>query len=320
MLFWKFTLTLLIMAHILFAQESAPTTTETDVPQKVLFLLDCSLSMQDEVDAEQTKFQGVQRVLAQIWKNLGESHQIGLMAFGHNVPNSNPVGWDKDFGIVVPIADYTDQQLESLNASLSELLPTGSTPAVGAMTEGLKQLQKHSDTPGLLIVITDGSTQDGGAQPGHPNVWQRFDDRLADEQIVIVAYNIMRDSEKTKFEKYREEAEKREIVFKEATTTDDLLRTLEAVLDLEGNNEKGSVIVEFASRIWRGSISLKGTEEKTKSVSLTRRKDGRDNPEIKFKDLPSGEYEVTLERAGTRQTETETVTVSAGEEKRLKIR
>ncbi len=205
--------------------QSPPTTGEIVVHgtdrRDTLFILDCSLSMKDEIRPGGNRFHAAWQTLSDSLNNLANQprlrneppHVVGLMAYGHRVkPNgqNNPLwnrpipanlGWVDDFDILTPPAALLAEQHDRLKKDLADLQvagPNGQTPLLGAI---LKAVSSFIDKKqgGMIVAITDGEFNDESFAPGKPGPrfsrLQALFAQYSELSLHVVAFNVSKPKE-----------------------------------------------------------------------------------------------------------------------------
>ena len=137
--------------------------------RKVLFVLDCSESMNDPIVVEDAgsdktllKFDVAKKTLRDVFNRPDlNGDRIGLETFGRT---QKPGIIVDDIQYDIPIAIMDNSHRDGLKQALDRIAtPVGKyTRCLTAISSGLQKLNSTVDRePGLLVVITDGATSDG---------------------------------------------------------------------------------------------------------------------------------------------------------------
>ncbi|NOX53292.1 MAG: hypothetical protein GXP27_02415, partial [Planctomycetes bacterium] len=148
----------------------------------ILFVLDCSYSMDKPLPDGPTRFESAVEVLRKTFESLaaqprlGPVREAGLMVFGHRsrklkTDNSPVVNshWEgkvpdavakdpcNDYELAVPVRPLGPQQSQRLHEWLQSLQPWGNTPLLAAIRDAYRSLSERADiSEALVVVITDG--------------------------------------------------------------------------------------------------------------------------------------------------------------------
>jgi hypothetical protein len=112
-------------------------------------ILDASGSMKALL-GKQTRWATAQAVLKDVVSKLPKDFSVGLRAYGHTLPSTNP-GTCKDSALVVPVAPLNPA---SLLGAAGKLAPRGETPLVYSILQTPTDLKAAGG--GTVILITDG--------------------------------------------------------------------------------------------------------------------------------------------------------------------
>lgn len=112
-------------------------------------ILDASGSMKALL-GKQTRWAVAQSVLKDVVSKLPKDFSLGLRAYGHTLPSTNP-GTCKDTALVVPVAANNHA---NLLAAAAKLAPRGETPLVYSALQSIADLKAAGG--GTVILITDG--------------------------------------------------------------------------------------------------------------------------------------------------------------------
>jgi hypothetical protein len=112
-------------------------------------ILDASGSMKALL-GKQTRWAVAQSVLKDVVSKLPKDFSLGLRAYGHTLPSTNP-GTCKDSALVVPVAANNHAKLL---AAAAKLAPRGETPLVYSAMQTIADLKSAGG--GTVILITDG--------------------------------------------------------------------------------------------------------------------------------------------------------------------
>jgi Ca-activated chloride channel family protein len=110
-------------------------TRSSDLPARVLLLVDASGSMNSELKAASSKMAAIQIMAA-----LGPEDQVALAGFDH-----------KYWGIVAFTRDH-----RAIQGGFDELTPFGSTALHDALDKAARDLASHGEGRRAVVVITDG--------------------------------------------------------------------------------------------------------------------------------------------------------------------
>lgn len=112
-------------------------------------ILDASGSMKAML-GKQTRWATAQAVLKEVVSKLPKDYSVGLRAYGHTLPSTNP-GTCRDSALVVPVGPLNPT---TLLAAASKLAPRGETPLVHSILQTPADLRGVGG--GTVILITDG--------------------------------------------------------------------------------------------------------------------------------------------------------------------
>ncbi len=112
-------------------------------------ILDASGSMKALL-GKQTRWATAQAVLKDVVSKLPKDFSVGLRAYGHTLPSTNP-GTCKDTSLVVPIGPLNPA---AFLAAAAKLAPRGETPLVHSILQTPADLKAAGG--GTVILITDG--------------------------------------------------------------------------------------------------------------------------------------------------------------------
>ena len=147
-------------------------------PGAVVFIFDCSRSMNLEFSPGKSRMEVAQEVFRDILRGLAKrprQFQVGVMYYGRrlawefvgdhnerrvNSTMSDPgekIGPDEDTELVLPLRPFGEAELALVEQQLKRTTPWGGTPLYLAISEALKlpELQQAAGTR-RIIVITDG--------------------------------------------------------------------------------------------------------------------------------------------------------------------
>jgi len=117
--------------------------------KNIEIILDASGSMRALL-GKQTRWATAQAVLKDVVAKLPKDFSVGLRAYGHTLPSTNP-GTCKDTALVVPVGPLNPT---SLLAAAGKLAPRGETPLVYSILQTPADLKSVGG--GTVILITDG--------------------------------------------------------------------------------------------------------------------------------------------------------------------
>jgi hypothetical protein len=159
-----------------------------------IFILDCSLSMADPIDAKnkngETRFQAGRKALSEALRVLRDSpsvdnerdpYVVGFMAYGHRarvrdrdrektrtnddwklpIPATVVDDWRNDFDLMTPPTRLSDDKYQQILQQLDMLQPYGETPLLGAILSAARTLVDRQ-RGGVVVAITDGVYNDEG--------------------------------------------------------------------------------------------------------------------------------------------------------------
>jgi hypothetical protein len=123
-------------------------------PPTLLFLVDTSQSMKDEVGGL-TKMALTAAALQNAFANLPSDVAVGLMLFPHVEIGAVPCF---DASITVPLDVLDEDRRTALDAAIAAAEPSGSTPTHDAYQFALEQLKNSTlEGPQYVVLITDGA-------------------------------------------------------------------------------------------------------------------------------------------------------------------
>jgi hypothetical protein len=117
--------------------------------KNIEIILDASGSMRALL-GKQTRWATAQAVLKDVVSKLPKDFSVGLRAYGHTLPSTNP-GTCKDTALVVPVGPLNPP---ALLAAARALAPRGETPLVYSILQTPADLKSVGG--GTVILITDG--------------------------------------------------------------------------------------------------------------------------------------------------------------------
>jgi hypothetical protein len=117
--------------------------------KNVEIILDASGSMKALL-GKRTRWATAQAVLRDVVGKLPKDYSVGLRAYGHTLPSTNP-GTCRDSSLVVPVSPLNPEQLL---AAAGKLAPRGETPLVYSILQTPADLKSAGG--GTVILITDG--------------------------------------------------------------------------------------------------------------------------------------------------------------------
>ncbi len=125
-------------------------------PQGIVFILDASNSMNQTLDASETKFDWVKQAMTLVLGELPEEVPFAVVAYGHRVPKDNKAESCQDIELLVPYGKHGDRA--SLVQTIESLTAQGKTPLARAIgfAAGV------TDEPVRLVLLTDGEETCGG--------------------------------------------------------------------------------------------------------------------------------------------------------------
>jgi len=125
------------------------TATDKKPTKNIEIILDASGSMRTLL-GKQTRWATAQAVLKDVVNKLPKDFSVGLRAYGHTLPSTNPATC-RDSSLVVPV---TPIDPASLLAAAGKLAPRGETPLVYSILQTPADLKSVGG--GTVILITDG--------------------------------------------------------------------------------------------------------------------------------------------------------------------
>ncbi len=157
---------------------------DTTQKMQIMFILDCSSSMSEQVVYEgrrQNRLQVAQARLEEFLESLrDEDYEVGLMLYGHRAgwPSAtakqprwvNPVYEGlhpgADVEVVIPIQPLSDRLREDVHLVLTRnSRPFGETPLYYSLTTALDAFSSRRDASRRVIVITDGVDEQSADAP-----------------------------------------------------------------------------------------------------------------------------------------------------------
>jgi Mg-chelatase subunit ChlD len=161
----------------------------------ILFILDASGSMRDEMDGKE-KFQIVKDVVESIVKKLPEGALVGLRVYGHRKTALDEHA-ELDSELLIPIGPLNP---DSFVARVKALKCKGMTPLTYSMTEAIKDVS-HAN-PGaevVTILLTDGGETTRGAKP--PEAAAKLAASRKGMRVHVVGFDISDDDWREQLEK-----------------------------------------------------------------------------------------------------------------------
>jgi uncharacterized Zn finger protein (UPF0148 family) len=161
----------------------------------ILFILDASGSMRDEMDGKE-KFQIVKEVVESIVKMLPEGANVGMRVYGHRRTALDKDA-DLDSELVVPMGPIHH---EALLAKVRALKCKGMTPLTLSLDEAIKDISPVSlDIDLVTILLTDGGETTRGAKP--PEAAARLAASRKGMKVHVVGFDITEEDWREQLEK-----------------------------------------------------------------------------------------------------------------------
>ncbi len=127
-------------------------------PERVVFILDASDSMNFTLDGGPTRFAWAKEAVIRAVDCLSPDMLFAIVVFGHRVPKTQEPATCRDIELVVPLQMYGATGRADVIARIAGLQAMGKTP----LAESLKFVAAHVPPPAQIVVLTDGGETCGG--------------------------------------------------------------------------------------------------------------------------------------------------------------
>ncbi len=125
-------------------------------PEGIVFILDASNSMNQSLDATETKFDWAKQALTLVLEELAEDIPFAVVAFGHRISKDLEAESCLDIELLVPYGVHSDRS--AILAQIAGLEAMGKTPLARALTFAAGV----AGEPTRLVLLTDGEETCGG--------------------------------------------------------------------------------------------------------------------------------------------------------------
>jgi Ca-activated chloride channel family protein len=161
----------------------------------IMFILDASGSMRDEMDGKE-KFQIVKDVVESIARKLPEESLVGLRVYGHR-KSALDDNADLDSELVIPVGPLN---VETFVDRVRSLKCKGMTPLTYSLTEAMKDVSGVSgDAEIITVLLTDGGETTRGAKP--PEAAAKLAASRKGMKVHVVGFDIYDDDWREQLEK-----------------------------------------------------------------------------------------------------------------------
>lgn len=153
-----------------------------DVDEKVLFILDFSQSMNEDLDGDK-KVELMLKTMSQILPSINKKTQVGLRVYGNRIGITQ---YDacRASSLLVPIASETAWQIQ---AKLEKTHPRGMTPITYSLKKAVESDFLGFDGQKHIVLLTDG----GENCDESPCTWaMELIKTRKDVKIDVIAFNI----------------------------------------------------------------------------------------------------------------------------------
>ena len=125
-------------------------------PEGIVFILDASNSMNQTLDATETKFDWAKQALTLVLQELPEDTPFAVIAFGHRVSKDLPEESCLDIELIIPYGAHSDRT--PVLDRIVQVEAMGKTP----LARALRFAAGVTDEPVRLVLLTDGEETCGG--------------------------------------------------------------------------------------------------------------------------------------------------------------
>jgi hypothetical protein len=161
----------------------------------IMFILDASGSMRDEMDGKE-KFQIVKDVVESIVRKLPQEANVGLRVYGHR-RSALDQDADLDTELLVPVGPL---QSVAFLAKVRALQCKGMTPLTLSLDEAIRDVGRASPDMDLVtILLTDGGETTRGAKP--PEAAARLAASRKGMKVHVVGFDITEEDWREQLEK-----------------------------------------------------------------------------------------------------------------------
>lgn len=125
-------------------------------PEGIVFILDASNSMNQTLNASETKFDWAKQALSLVLDELAEDTPFALVTFGHRVSKDLPEESCLDIELVVPYGVHPERA--AILDQIAQVEARGKTP----LAQALRFAAGVAGEPARLVLLTDGEETCGG--------------------------------------------------------------------------------------------------------------------------------------------------------------
>ncbi len=127
-------------------------------PERVVFILDASDSMNFTLDGGPTRFAWAKEAVIRAIDCLSPDTMFAIVVFGHRVPKTREPATCQDIELVAPLQTYGATGRADVIARIAGLQAMGKTPLAGS----LRFVADRIPPPARIVLLTDGGETCGG--------------------------------------------------------------------------------------------------------------------------------------------------------------